>query len=154
VGLVCYYALAPGGSREWAAAWGLVPVGILSLLLVSAQAVTAITSERDSGALDLLLVTDLTPREFIYGKLLGIAYNTKEFLLPPPIPAWVYACRGELASPSPRLLALLPEGSRQGAVFWRNFEAALCVLGGAVVLLTFTMVLGIHVALRVERSRL
>jgi ABC-type transport system involved in multi-copper enzyme maturation permease subunit len=154
VGLVCYYALAPGGSREWAAAWGLVPVGILSLLLVSAQAVTAITSERDSGALDLLLVTDLTPREFIYGKLLGIAYNTKEFLLPPLILAVVYACRGELASPSPRLLALLPEESRQGVVVWRNFEAALCVLGGAVVLLTFTMVLGIHVALRVERSRL
>ena len=48
------------------------PVAILSLLLVSAQAVTAITSERDGGALDLLLVTDLSPKEFIFGKLLGI----------------------------------------------------------------------------------
>jgi ABC-type transport system involved in multi-copper enzyme maturation permease subunit len=145
VGLVCYYAFAPGGGREWAAARGLVPVGILSLLLVSAQAVTAITSERDSGALDLLLVTDLTPREFIFGKLLGIAYNTKEFLLPPLILAVVYACRGELASPS---------ALRQGAAVWRNLEAVLCVLGGALILLAFTMVLGIHVALRVERSRL
>ena len=32
-----------------AAAYGLVPVAILSLLLVSAQAVTAITSERDTA---------------------------------------------------------------------------------------------------------
>jgi len=49
--------------------WGLLPVSILSLLLVGAQAVTAITSERDIRALDLLLVTDLSPKEFIFGKL-------------------------------------------------------------------------------------
>jgi ABC-type transport system involved in multi-copper enzyme maturation permease subunit len=154
VGLVCYYAFAPGGGREWAAARGLVPVGILSLLLVSAQAVTAITSERDTGALDLLLVTDLTPREFIFGKLLGICWNTKEFLLPPLILTVVYACRGELASPSPRQLRLLSPDVYQSVAFWKNFEAALCVLGGALVLLAFTMVLGIHVALRVDKSRL
>src|SRR5262249_26044308 len=50
LGLVCWYALAPvlsGHHAAWDAANGLVPVGILSLLLVSAQAVTAITSERD-----------------------------------------------------------------------------------------------------------
>jgi ABC-type Na+ efflux pump permease subunit len=153
VGLLCYYAFAPGGGREWAAAWGLVPVGILSLLLVSAQAVTAITSERDTGALDLLLVTDLTPREFIFGKLLGICWNTKEFLLPPLILAVVYACRGELASPSPRLQRLLSPDVYQAQAFWKNFEAVLCVLGGAVILFAFTMVLGIFVALRWEKSR-
>jgi hypothetical protein len=154
VGLLCYYAFAPGGGREWAAARGLVPVGILSLLLVSAQAVTAITSERDTGALDLLLVTDLTPQEFIFGKLLGICYNTKEFLLPPLILAVVYACRGELASPAPRLARLLSPDVYQSVAFWKNFEAVLCVLGGAIILFAFTMVLGIHVALRWEKSRL
>ena len=80
LGLICYFALAPlwtpGGELRFAAATGLVPVGILSLLLVSAQAVTAITSERDTGALDLLLVTDLSPQEFIFGKLGGIFWNT------------------------------------------------------------------------------
>ena len=85
--LICYYAWSVvdsfGQRPDFAAAYGLVPVGILSLLLVSAQAVTAITSERDTGALDLLLVTDLTPNEFIFGKLGGILYNTKEYLLPP-----------------------------------------------------------------------
>ena len=79
--LICYYALAPVFAAESpaalrgqeiipAAAKGLVPVAVLSLLLLSAQAVTAITSERDGGALDLLLVTDLTPKEFLLLSLL------------------------------------------------------------------------------------
>src|SRR5262249_40657720 len=131
--------------REWAAARGLVPVSILSLLLVSAQAVTAVTSERDGGALDLLLVTDLTPREFIFGKLGGICYNTKEYLLPPLALAVGYACLGRLGTP--------PRGHPE-LLFGKNVEAVLCVVIGAVVLLAFTMVLGIHVALRTDKSRL
>src|SRR5262249_36197793 len=83
--LICFYALGPlvlRSDREpFTAALGLLPVGVLSLLLVTAQATTAITSERDTGALDLLLVTDLSPQEFIFGKILGIVYNTKEYLL-------------------------------------------------------------------------
>jgi ABC-type Na+ efflux pump permease subunit len=139
--LVCYSALAPllsGRTQEWDAALGLVPVGILSLLLVSAQAVTAVTSERDLGALDLLLVTDLSPQEFIFGKILGICYNTKEFLLPPLILVVVYAILDRLASPP---------------TFYRNFESGLCIAAGTLILLAFTMVLGIHVALRNSISR-
>ena len=78
--LICYFLvidpIRAGQRTPLVAAYGLLPVGVLSLLLVSAQAVTAITSERDTGALDLLLVTDLTPKEFIFGKLLGVMYNT------------------------------------------------------------------------------
>src|SRR5262249_33464121 len=122
-----------------------VPVAILSLLLVGAQAVTAITSERDTGALDLLLVTDLTPKEFIFGKLGGIVYNAKEFLLPPLVLAVVYACAGVLASP-PRLHPERLAGN--------NLEAAFYVVTGAVVLLAFAVVFGVHVALRTEKSRL
>jgi ABC-type transport system involved in multi-copper enzyme maturation permease subunit len=148
LGLLCYYVLTPlwtNEDRDWAAARGLVPLGILSLLLVSAQAVTAITSERDVGALDLLLVTDLTPKEFIFGKLGGILYNTKEYLVPPILLAVVYACFGMLASP-PRQHPELQAGM--------NVEAAVCVVGGAVVVLGFTIVLGVHVALRNDVSRL
>ncbi|HEY2760826.1 MAG TPA: hypothetical protein VGI75_08785, partial [Pirellulales bacterium] len=43
----------------------MVPLLVLSLVLVNALAVTSITTERDLGALDLLLVTDLSPPEFI-----------------------------------------------------------------------------------------
>ena len=85
----------------FAAAYGLVPVAVLSLLLVSAQAVTSITSERDGKALDLLLVTDVSPKEFVFGKLGGVLYNTKEFLLPPLLLAVLLRRRGR-AAPTPR----------------------------------------------------
>src|SRR5437588_1362551 len=122
----------------------MVPVAVLSFLLVSAQAVTAITSERDGGALDLLLVTDLSPQEFIFGKLLGILYNSKEFLLPPLLLAGVYAWYGMLAS---------PPGGHPELTAYKNSEAAVCVIFAALVLLAFTMVLGIHIALRNINSR-
>jgi ABC-type transport system involved in multi-copper enzyme maturation permease subunit len=61
----------------------LLPMLLLSLVLVNAQAVTALTAERDTKALDLLLVSDLTPKEFVFGKLGGIFYNTKEIVALP-----------------------------------------------------------------------
>ena len=61
----------------------LAPLGLLGMVLVNALAVTSITNERDAKALDLLLVTDLTPGEFIFGKLLGVFYNTLETFLAP-----------------------------------------------------------------------
>ncbi len=138
VGLIVYATLAPmlaDGPERFAAAYGLLPVSILSLLLVSAQSVTAITSERDRGALDLLLVTDLTPREFIFGKLGGIAYNAKEFCLPPLLLAGGYAYLGWLASDY-------------------NALAMGSVVGSLVLLFVFAAVLGVHIGLRTESSRL
>ena len=64
-------------------ATAVVLPAVLGLLLINMQAVTAVTSERDARALDLLLVTDLTPKEFVFGKLFGSLYNTKEMLLLP-----------------------------------------------------------------------
>jgi ABC-type transport system involved in multi-copper enzyme maturation permease subunit len=146
---ICWYALAPLLVRQerlpFMAAYGLIPVGVLSLLLVAAQAATAITSERDTGALDLLLVTDLTPKEFIFGKLGGIAYNTKEYLLPPFLLAVVYAYFGCLATP--------PAGHAEMRAPM-NATSYLCVAGSGLVLLAFAMVLGIHVALRTPNSRM
>jgi ABC-type Na+ efflux pump permease subunit len=150
LGLICYFTLSraihpsTSGRQPFAAAVGIVPVAILSMLLVSAQAVTAITSERDGGALDLLLVTDLTPKEFIFGKLLGITWNVKEFLLPPLILAGVYAYLGLLATPPREQTDLGPS---------MNVEALLCTLGALLVLLAFVGVLGLHVALRTAASR-
>ena len=114
------------------------------MLLVSAQAVTAITSERDIGALDLLLVTDITPQEFIFGKLWGILYNTKEFLLPPLLLGVVYAAYSLLATPPRAHPELAPS---------LNFEALICIDMGICVVLGFAAVLGIHVALRNANSQ-
>lgn len=137
--LVSWYALGSDARREWGAADGLLPIAVLSLILLGAQAVTAITSERDLGALDLLLVTDVSPKEFVFGKMLGILFNAKEYVLPPLILAGVYAWRGQLASP--------PEGGR-------NLEAFLAIALGTVLVMAFVLVLGIHVGLRTPNSRL
>jgi ABC-type Na+ efflux pump permease subunit len=148
--LVLYFAVnelrQPGGRPAFAAAYGLVPIAVLSLLLVSAQAVTSVTSERDGGALDILLVTDISPYEFVFGKLLGVAYNTKEYLVPPLLLAVFYAVQG--------LLTKTPADATLGDRLALNFGPLIAVLGSMVVLFTFVSVLGLHVALRLTNSRL
>ncbi|TWT36153.1 ABC-2 family transporter protein [Posidoniimonas corsicana] len=61
----------------------LAPLFVLSVVLVNALSVTSLTNERDLKALDLLLATDLTPKELIFGKLGGVLYNAKEMILLP-----------------------------------------------------------------------
>jgi len=147
--LILYYALnelnRPGGRPAFAAAYGLVPVAILSLLLVSAQAATSITSERDGGSLDVLLVTDISPREFVFGKILGVVYNCKEYLIPPLLLAMFYAIRGALTHTT------AAAGTRE--VLENNLGPMLAVVGALSVLFAFVIVLGIHVSLRIPSSR-
>lgn len=61
----------------------LAPCFVLSLIMINALAVNSITNERDAGALDLLLVTEITPASFLFGKILGVLYATKEMVLMP-----------------------------------------------------------------------
>lgn len=145
LGLVCYYAFFTLEPTEFTAAYGLVPISILSLLLICAQSVTSITSERDLGALDLLLITDITPREFIFGKIFGILYNTKEYILPPLVLVGIYAGLGLLGTP--------PRGHPELG-FSKNLESAVALGLGLLILMAFTVMLGIHVALRSDNSRL
>src|SRR5690606_20917389 len=113
-----------------AAAQALLPLLILGLVLVNALAVTSITNERDSKALDLLLVTDLTPNEIIFGKLGGVLFNAKEMVL------------------LPALLCV--------AVWWYgrlSTENLLFVLFSFTVLNSFVAVLGVHAGMTYENSR-
>jgi len=148
--LILFFAISlvaqPGGKPTFAAAYGLVPLTIISLLLVAAQAVTSITSERDGGALDVLLVTDVSPREFVFGKLLGVIYNTKEYLLPPLLLAIGYGIAG--------LLTRTPTDADMWERLGMSMLPTLTVLGGLIVLSAFAMTLGLHVALRGVNSRL
>jgi ABC-type transport system involved in multi-copper enzyme maturation permease subunit len=115
-------------SAQGAAA--LVPLALLSLFLLNAQAVTSMTSERDARALDLLLVSDLTPKEIVFGKLGGVYYNTKEMVV------------------GPMLLCVYLWW--MGAVGMENLVylvAALAVLG------FFAVVLGIHAGMHYFNSR-
>jgi hypothetical protein len=146
--LILYFAISelnrPGGRPAFSAAYGLVPVVVLSLLLVSVQAATSITSERDGGALDVLLVTDISPREFVFGKILGVIYNCKEYLLPPFLLAVYYALRGALTRASTGGI---------GALLEANFGPLVALVGALFVLFAFVVVLGIHISLRIPSSR-
>lgn len=120
------YGLAQGddGLTRIGAATALVPLFVLGLVLVNAQAVTSITTERDGKALDLLLVTDLSPREFIFGKLAGVLYNTKEMILVP--------------------IALCAALWFAGAL---SLENLIYLVGGSLVLYIFVAMLGVHIGL-------
>lgn len=113
-----------------AAAQPLAPFFLLSLVIVNALAVTSITNERDGGSLDLLLVTDLSPKEFIFGKMLGVAYVTKEMLV------------------APLLLCLGLWGA--GAM---SLENLIYLSAGLVVMDAFVIMLGIHCGMNYENSR-
>lgn len=94
------YTGAAAATDPWRVTRAMLPLGILSLLLVNAQGVTSLTSERDAGALDLLLVTELTPQQFIYGKLYGVLYNTKEMILAPILLTWALVFSGRMGTES------------------------------------------------------
>jgi ABC-type Na+ efflux pump permease subunit len=148
--MILYFAVAalnqPGGRPAFAAAYGLVPLAVVSMLLIAAQSVTSVTSERDGGALDVLLVTDVSPREFVFGKLLGVLWNTKEFLIPPLLLAGYYGFAGVLNKTAPDATT----GERVAA----NAVATITVAGGLGLLFAFVMALGLHVSLRIINSRL
>lgn len=107
-----------------------VGLSLLSLMLINAQAVTALTSERDAKTLELFLMTDVTAKEFILGKMGGILYNTKELILIPSAFAVYFAVIGIL-----------------------TVENLVYLLVGLGVLVIFAAMLGIHSGLSFENSR-
>ena len=119
------YVMAGGGQSDLV----LVSLALLSLVLVNAQAVTSLTSERDVRALDLLLVTDLTPKEVVFGKLGGVLYNTKEMVLLP-----MLLCVGLWFA---------------GGL---SLENLLLLLAGLAVLYAFAAMLGLHAGMTYANS--
>ena len=113
-----------------AVAVAVVPMALASLLAVAAMAVTSITTERDRGALDVLLVTDLEPSEFVWGKLFGVLTAAREIVLLP-----LVLC-GALA-----------------ATRITTIENATYMALGLAVLLFFAAVLGLHAGLSHASSR-
>jgi hypothetical protein len=108
----------------------LAPFGVISLVIINALAVNSIVNERDGQALDLLLVTEITPPSFIFGKLLGILYVCKEMVIAP-IAICIY-------------LWWLGGLTTENLVF---------LIGGLVILDLFVSMLGIHCGIIYYRSR-
>lgn len=130
VGLGIAWMASQGNLTRANVTWAVVPLLVVSLLLVNAQAVTSITTERDGRALDMLLVTDLTPKEFVFGKLGGVFYNAKETILLP-----VLLC---------------------SYIWWIDaigLENVVYLSLGLAVMYCFVAVLGIHAGMAYASSR-
>jgi hypothetical protein len=136
--LLCAAALTTSAAAPGAAAGGAIPADarplaalmVVSLILVNALSVTSLTNERDSRALDLLLVTDLSPKEIVFGKLGGAFYNAKEMILLPAALCVYLWLAGRLGS-----------------------ENLLFVLIGWGVMVLFAAMLGLHAGITYANSR-
>ena len=96
-------------------------LSLLALFLVNAQSVTSLTSERDGQTLELLLVTEVTAKEFVFGKLGGVLFNTKEVIAVPLLLAAMTFIRGGM-----------------------TLSGFLSLLVGFLVLVLFSAMLGLH----------
>ena len=125
-------AAATRGDRpdRLAVAVAVVPMALASLLAVTAMAVTSVTTERDRGTFDLLLVSDLEPAEFVWGKVLGVLLAAREIVLLP-----VALC-GALV-----------------ALGIATAESGLYLALGLALLLFFAAVLGLYAGLSHATSR-
>ena len=130
LGALAVFALRATIANGGNIALALAPLVVLSLMLVNALAVTSITTERDLGALDLLLVTDVTPPEFVFGKLGGIFYVAKEMVIVP--------------------LALCLYLWLHGPL---SFENLVYLLLSLAVIYLFVAMLGIHTGITYVNSR-
>ncbi len=113
-----------------AIAVAVVPMALASLVAVAALAVTSVTTERDRGSLDLILVSDLEPAEFVWGKIGGVLVVARELVILP--------------------LALCAALAAAGIV---TVENAIYLAIGLAILLFFAAVLGFHVGLSYPSSR-
>jgi ABC-type transport system involved in multi-copper enzyme maturation permease subunit len=108
----------------------LTPFFVVSFVMINALAVNSITNERDGQALDLLLATQISPAQFLVGKLLGVLYVTKEMVvLPVALAAYLWW---------------------QGGITTENF---LFTVAGLIVMDLFSAMLGIHCGMIYSQSR-
>ena len=108
----------------------LAPFMLVSLVMINALAVTSITNERDGRALDLLRVTDLTPKEFLFGKLFGVLYVSLDLVLLP-IAMAIYVWYSEVL----------------------GTENLVYLVLGWLTLVGFVLVLGLHTGMSYANSR-
>lgn len=108
----------------------MAPFLLVSLVMLNALAVTSITNERDGRALDLLRVTDISPKEFLFGKLFGVLYVTLDVvLIPIALAVYIWYCGG------------------------LTTENLLYLFAGLMILNIFVAVLGLHCGMSYAGSR-
>lgn len=135
------YSIISSGKQDGALVLGMVSsgaaaflaIGVISLLLVNAQAVTSISTERDSNTLDILLATDISAKEFMMGKIIGALWNAREMIIVP--------------------VGLLVWMAVSGASNALSVENLVYLIISYFVLCLFAVMLGLHSGLTYNNSR-
>src|SRR5690606_31710008 len=128
-----------GDARDWLVGIVMLEFGMVVLMAVNTAA-TAITRERESGTMELLLTTPLTSRYIVWGKLRGLVSFALPLMAVPAVTVLAVAIL-ELISPS------FP-GNRPVV----SPISAILLIPLLAVYAAFTCLLGLHVSLKSRRS--
>jgi ABC-type transport system involved in multi-copper enzyme maturation permease subunit len=135
------YSVITSGTDDTALVLGMISppaaaflaIGVISLLLINAQAVTSISTERDDNTLDILLATDLHASEFMTGKIFGALWNTREMIVVP--------------------VLLMAAAMTYGASQQLTVENLIYLVVAYFCLSLFAIMLGLHSGLTYDNSR-
>jgi len=138
-GAVALWAYASGltgvGTSRDVVSWILWTEFIIVLLVLCNVAASAITREREDGTLDLLLVTPITSRYYIWGKLRGLISFAAILLIVPIGTAAMYAVHDLFHPPAPVAnRPVLPVMPLTGVFDLAGVMLAFCALAAMVAL--------------------
>jgi len=131
IALLIYHVGQPGGTgtfftRGWLSV--ILTVELVTVLLVGTNtAATAITRERESNTMDLLLCTPLTSRYIIWGKLRGLVSFTIPLIAVPIGTVLLLAMYDWITAVSPP--AVYPEAVLELALLFVVYSGMACMIG-------------------------
>ncbi|MFQ5491726.1 MAG: ABC transporter permease [Phycisphaerae bacterium] len=138
--------LSAAVTRQWLATMVVIEFGIVLLICANVSAM-AMTKERESNTLDLLLATPLTSKYIVFGKLRGLVSFTLPMIAVPVASVLLFAFYDLAKGNNPRVAYL--ESAPELAVLMIAFAAATCMLGMHVSLRSKKTVKAVMVSLGV-----
>lgn len=115
-----------GVTREWLSVVLAIELGLI-LLVATNTAATAITKERESNSMELLLVSPLTSRYLVWGKLRGLVTFTLPLIAIPTVTVLAFGVHGLFVDTG---LAVVPiEAAAEIALLLIVYAAGACMWG-------------------------
>ena len=119
--------------RTWLAAMIIIQFAI-AVIIATNTAATSMTKEKESKTMDLLLITPLTSKYILWGKLRGLVSFVVPLVLGPVVVLLAFGLYGSRNPPKPPVVWL--ETALEMAALILVYTAFACVIGLRVSLLT------------------
>lgn len=120
------FGLTPAETQTWLVGLVMVEFGVV-LLIATNMAASAVTRDRESQSMDILLCTPLTPKDLIWGKLRGLVSFSIPLIAVPVVTCALFAVAELFSSNRPPII--LPESVIYMTVLMVVYAALACVLG-------------------------